>query len=324
MPMMSLLQFGNYVFPQGFRLIRREPEMFLNSLPMSKTHGAYLGQFFRGGKTLTIEGIIGAIGQVDSGGAYYDDLDDSIAELNLMAASLRAGKQKLFAGYADGRYIVCQLKSLRVKPHPGSSRVGYDVSIELYANDPRWLGVQRSAHFDSTGAWQSGDGFAVPGAWLMPIGSAIMYPRFVYEGPLNMAPFVSFFYCGISQENIWYTWNGLGVGQEITISTHVLVDPWIAGGEEFIIDCDPFNRANAFTINGDPVAGWARMNGCNFSPNPTTTNPGGSDECFPFFFPTQIMKYPGDAQSDCTPAKMVSILLPASGYDVHWQEAWAF
>jgi hypothetical protein len=319
--MMSLLKFGTYVFPQGFRFIRREPEIFANPIPLQGIHGEYATRFFRGGKTLTIEGTIGATGQVDSAGHYYSTIDDTDAEMNLMAAQLRSGYQKFTAGYIDGRYLNCQLKSMKVAPIPGTNRVAREVSIELYAPDPRWLGIVRSAHFDHNCTWVSGDG---PGAGssLTVYGSAIMYPRFVFEGPINTGGL--FWSIGIQQHNHWYPWDTFFVGQVIMIQTQPPVDPWIASGEEFIIDCDPFNRANAFTINGDSALGWARMHGVGYSPNDTNSNLGGSDECFPFFYPTQAQANATLSGDDLTPPDFVAEHLPASGFDVHWQEAWAF
>jgi hypothetical protein len=232
----SVYTFGPYTFPAGFRLSSRSNKWYSETAKIPFQYGSYSPTGRLGGKTVALSGTVGGFGAVDANGSYILTRDQAFAELDRIAGALQNGFQPLSAGDADGRTLTCTAKSMRVKPIPGSGQTAHEVEIELYAPDPRWIapGIRS---------------FVIPpgsdGPVQAVLGNAIMWPVLTITGPQSWPPSNFVVYLSPAGSGTGYAGGRyLSMFADITFS--------LGSGQTMTIDCSPYNRSNAVTVNGVP------------------------------------------------------------------------
>lgn len=276
--------FAGYQFPTGFRMTNRSTQQTTGLRPVPFQFGAHAPAGRQAAKTVTLEGVIGGNGAVDSSGAYILTRDQAVAELNLLATALQNGYGLLTAGNTGGRTLKCQPKDLKVTAIPGTGQAAHNVVLELYAPDPRWLAPSATTLTVTPGS--SVITAASP-------GSTFSYPKITFSGAFTFnATFpLSFLNSPNSQPFGWTSRMQLTMFQNTTLV--------MAGGDTLVIDCDPENRANCVQLNG--------VNHLEYLNDATVSDGAQSDWYFPIV-------WPGNNFAFCAVGNVCTMA---------WKDAWA-
>lgn len=215
----SRLSFGAYNFPSGFWLDYRQQDTTVDIVKLPYQDGANIPPGTRSEKIISIKGMLGGIGAVDSAGAYIQTRDQLENEANLMESNLAAGYQQLVFGATPARFLAAQKTKFKATYEPGTAQTCLNIEIEFTAQDPRSLSATQSTLGTTSGT-------------LTNNGSALTWPKFTITG---------------ATANATITVTPLGLGG-IKLA---LLNGVISSGS-LLIDTDPRNRVNGVLLNGVP------------------------------------------------------------------------
>lgn len=217
MALLSTIQFGDYVFPPGFRLASWANDARLETAQLSGVDGVRIlaGRADQG--TISVEGSMGGSGDPGFSVSSMLTADDFAAECNALYQRLASGYQQLTVGIDPARTIRCQKSRFSTEFEESMGRRFGAIKVEFVAPDPRWLSTAVKT--------VTGNGVAVHA------GSARSYPVFTITGPSTNP--------SVSVEPAGYT-GSVTVGLTVTL----------ASTDTIVIDCDPRNRMFAVLLNG--------------------------------------------------------------------------
>lgn len=246
----SPIQFADYIMPIGTVLKSQQLDTTIEDTPMLGLHGAFAPSGYALGAIITLNIAMGGGGDVSpTTSAYMLTPDDVNNEANQLFKRLQEGYQQLILGATPARYIMAQKRKFQVQPLEGSGRTHYEVTLEFYAQDPRWLLTTNNIqHFNANQEMT-----------ITNAGTARSYPIFTLTN-CTTTPKV-----GIGQ----------GTGASPGISITLNYTP--ISSDTIIINCDPRNRANAILLNGTPRLDLLGTNGIQ--------NTLGTSDMFPFLNP---------------------------------------
>lgn len=263
----SIIQFGDYIMPIGTSITSQQLDSTIEDQPMLGLDGAFAPSGYALGATIKVTIDMGGGGDVSpTTGLAMQTIDDVNNEANQLFERLKKGYQQLKIGTTPARYIMAQKRRCQVDPLPGSGRTHFTMTIEFYAQDPRWLSVATNTQAFSSPDQQ----FTVTNA-----GTARTYPVFTLTASTNN-PVVQVGAAGTGSTNPYI---------KLTLAYTM------ATGDQIVIDCDPRNRANAIMLypagGGTPVAhfDWLGTTGVQ--------NTMGTADCFPFLDPGQTIVWFG-------------------------------
>jgi hypothetical protein len=228
----SRLTFGGYAFPSAMMLDYRQADSTLDIVKLPYQQGSNIPPGTASEKYISVKGMIGGSGAVDSSGAYIITRDQLEAEMNLLQSALESGYQQLSVGATPARYLVAQKYKLKITYSESGAQCYAMVEIQFIAQDPRWIASAGSSLGTTSGTLTSN-------------GSAVIFPKFTITGASANA-------------TITVTPAGYG-GIKLALTNGA-----ISSGS-LIVDTDPRNRANALVFNG--VANLALLDYVNTQNN---------------------------------------------------------
>jgi hypothetical protein len=246
----SQVQFGAYVFAAATRVLTRDQPTTIDEEKIPFLDGSSAPSGTRGSKIITLDGMIGGLGAVDSSGTLMTSSNHAEAEINLLSSYLESGYQPLqFLDILPARTLQVQKRKSTFTPVPGSGRTAYDFTIEMLAQDPRWVAAAVTTVGPTAFIANSGPVIG---------GSAITYPVFTFIG-------------AYVNPTIYITPAGLSGSIRLQVTRSMLA------GDTLVLDCDPRNRLTAVKLNGVP-----RLDLIDFT---LTTNAAGDSAFFPYLLP---------------------------------------
>lgn len=246
----SPIQFGDYIMPIGTVLKSQQLDSTVEDTPLLGLHGSYAPPGYATGAVITIQIEMGGGGDVSPTTSNpLLTLDDANNEANQLYLRLQEGYQQLKVGTTPARYIMAQKRKFSVQPLEGSGRTHLGITIEFFAQDPRWLSVTNNS---SAIAGPPG------GTNITNAGTARSYPVFTLTSG-GATPEVDIIPPGLSAV------------------VSVKLNYTMTGGDTIIINTDPRNRANAVLLNGAPRLDLLGTTGL--------INNIGTGDLFPFLDP---------------------------------------
>lgn len=218
----SPIQFADYIMPPGTILKTQQLDSTIEEIPLLGIDGSYAPPGYAKATIITLEIEMGGGGDISpTTSSQMITLDDVNNEANQLYSRLKSGPQKLIIGTTPARYIMAQKSKWKVEPLPGSGRTHFNMQIEFYAQDPRWLAVATSSqNYSGTN----------PSATLVNSGTARAYPVFTITAGTNPKPVITL------------PWGG--GGNQIAIQINYTFN----SGDTLVIDCDPRNRWKGITL----------------------------------------------------------------------------
>lgn len=214
----SRISFGGYNFPSGFYLDSNEQDTTMDVVKLPYQVGSNIPPGTLAEKIVSVKGMIGGSGSVDSSGAYIQTSDQLEAELQLLYSTLKSGYQSLNVGATPAKTLACQNRKAKVTYITGTGRSAADVELEFVAQDPRWISTAQTSTTALSGTLTSN-------------GSIFTFPVFTITG---------------ASAGATISVTPLGAAGAIKL---VLLNSTISSGS-LLIDCDPRNRVNAVKLNG--------------------------------------------------------------------------
>jgi hypothetical protein len=217
----SAIQFGNYIFPSGFRIAQGDQAASLDEIDLLGVDGIHAPSAFAGAQTVTVEGELGGGGDVDSSGSVLATPDEVNNELNLLAQQLRLGLGQLVAGWTPARYLICQQKDNFTRTfEAGFGRRHAAVKLLLSAPDPRWLSAAQHT-VTANGA-------------VTNLGTAKSYPLLTITGP------------AVNPALTIYPNASSPTGPHVELNFAVT----LGSSDHLVVNCDPRQRQLGILLNG--------------------------------------------------------------------------
>lgn len=226
----SYISFGSYLFPIGAMVKNRDASTEIDETKMLGLDGAIAPPGVLGAQIITVEIEIGGGGDFDPSSTvghvtYLQSMDDLNNALNEAFAAFEQDYQALTLGYTPARTIQAQKRKFNPAYLEGSARRHAAVSMDFYAQDPRWLSVAAQTE-------------TVSGSTCTNNGNMVSYPV------------------------ITYTQTGGGASAPVSLkvfpgsgSPYIELDLNItlASGDVLVINCDPRQRSQGIMYT--PSAG---------------------------------------------------------------------
>lgn len=254
----SPIQFGDYIMPIGTSIKSIQIDSTIEDSPLLGLHGAFAPSGYATGMVITLSIDMGGGGDVSpTTGLPMQTLDDVDNEANQLYERLQSGYQQLIVGTTPARYIMAQKRKWSVEPLPGSGRTHYTMTLELFAQDPRWLSIT-----NHTQAFTANQQLTITNA-----GTARTYPVLTITSATGN-PVVQVGAAGTGSTDPYI---------QLTLAYTMNV------GDQIVIDCDPRNRANAILLY--PAGGGAAVVHLDWLGTTGIRNTMGTADCFPFLDP---------------------------------------
>jgi hypothetical protein len=166
----SLISFGGYTFPAGFRVAERRNPSTIDIVDLLGVAGKRITPGLAAEAEIDIQGQVGS--DFNAVGTALGTVDTLQTELNTLFAQLESGYQQLSISENPARYLYAQKKDCSLAHEEGFGRwVGWP-KITFVAQDPRWLSSTVHTTTLPSGSTSIGN-----------LGSAPTFPVFTVTGP---------------------------------------------------------------------------------------------------------------------------------------------